>query len=62
LPGKDTSDSWTGGQGQALRVLGKIFLFERIFPKNLDRPESSALIRPKQGTTDRRMTQEKKSS
>jgi hypothetical protein len=48
------------GQGQALRVLEKIFLFERIFPKSLDRPESSALIRPKQGTTDRRMTQEKK--
>jgi hypothetical protein len=62
LSGKGTSDSFAGGQGQALQVLEKIFLSERIFPKNLDRPESSALIRPKQGTTDRRMTQEKKSS
>jgi hypothetical protein len=37
-------------------------LGERIFPKNLDHPESSALIRPKQGPTDRRMTQKKKYS
>jgi hypothetical protein len=35
---KIASDSCVVGQGQTLRVLGKIFLFERIFPKNLDRP------------------------
>jgi hypothetical protein len=64
LSGKGTSDSFAGGQGLShFGFWEKSSSFpsgERIFPKNLDRPESSTLIRPKQGTTDRRMTHEKK--